>query len=309
MGSSGDWVGVWCLLAAASYFLLFSFSAPSFWLVPLFSSPGPPHAAVPSGYPCSSVGHPWAAAPPDTQCPPPRTIFSPIPHNVPFHTPSPASAFVPPLVHPHISSRVFAFRSHVPTFPPRETGTPLPGHFSIKLKLPLRITLQLAESLPSSYPGCCCLSAELPAFTRVTPAPCISTKCHFKESKTKEVCCVGSDHQVQLIRSFPHRLPTKVLQPRDPFHAETAEKVFSQPGWCSILPPCLSSPSPPNIQAASKAVDGHIPQHSFPKSESTSTNWSSFNSTVDERLHIQLSAIQMHPQTFTASETHLFLII
>lgn len=186
------------------------------------------------------------------------------PSSAPSPTMSPSTRLLPHLLLCPLSC--------ILTFPPRETGTPLPGHFSIKLKLPLRITLQLAESLPSSYPGCCCLSAELPAFTRVTPAPCISTKCHFKESKTKEVCCVGSDHQVQLIRSFPHRLPTKVLQPRDPFHAETAEKVFSQPGWCSILPPCLSSPSPPNIQAASKAVDGHIPQHSFPKSESTSTN-------------------------------------
>lgn len=130
-----------------------------------------------------------------------------------------------------------------------------------------KLALQLPRLLLSI-----CRATRSARVTRVTPAPCISTKCHFKESKTKEVCCVGSDHQVQLIRSFPHRLPTKVLQPRDPFHAETAEKVFSQPGWCSILPPCLSSPSPPNIQAASKAVDGHIPQHSFPKSESTSTN-------------------------------------
>lgn len=118
-----------CCFLFLNVFFLCSFLFACF----LFSSLGPPQAAVPLGYPCSSVGHTWAAASPlpkhllSTECLPPRTIFSPIPDNVPFHVPPPVSASVSPLMWPHISYHIyFVFSSHIsPYFAHREAGTPL----------------------------------------------------------------------------------------------------------------------------------------------------------------------------------------
>lgn len=99
-----------CCSLFLTVFLLCSFHFACF----LFSSLGSPQAAVPLGYPCSSVGHPWAAASslprhfPSTECLAPRTIFSPITDNVPFHVPPPASAFVfTPVISCTLTSPVF----------------------------------------------------------------------------------------------------------------------------------------------------------------------------------------------------------
>lgn len=118
---------------------------------------------------------------------------------------------------PHISP-------HVPL---REAGD-TSRHFLIEEKLPSRTMLEVAESLPSSYPGCCCLSAQsYPPLQGSLQHLAISSKCHFRENKTEQVCCIGSDHQVQLTRSFPQHLPTKALQALQPFHAQTVGKIFS----------------------------------------------------------------------------------
>lgn len=294
MDSSGDWLGRWCFLPAASYFLLFSFSLP-FCLFPLLL-----HRSSTS---CS----PFRVS--LLQCGSPMGCNTS--DNVFFHgPPPPVSAYVSPS---HSSSHLLLcllrFPLSSPHMIPEKVGTALTGHFPIKI--PSRIMLEWPEGLPSSYPSSWSVCTELSTSVVVTPGLCISTKCRVRKSKTRVTYFTGSDHQAQLIRSLPHHLPTQVLQPLELFHAETVEEIFSQTGWCSVFLPCLS-PSPPfhpEIQASIEIVDGHIPQHSFPELESASTNWSSFNSTVNERLHILLSAIQMHPQTLTASETHLFLII
>lgn len=155
----------YCCSLFLTVFFLCSFHFACF----LFSSLGSPQAAVPLGYPCSSVGHPWAAASslprhfPSTECLAPRTIFSPIPDNVPFHVPPPASAFVfTPVISCTLTSPVFTLffpitSPHMST--PERLGPLQLATFQSEKKRPSRIMLQLAEILLSSYPGCCCLSA------------------------------------------------------------------------------------------------------------------------------------------------------
>lgn len=187
MDSSGDWVGRWCFLAAASYFILVFFSL--LLSAHFFSCPGSPQATVPFGYPCSSVDHPFVrmGAWIPMGC---NTFFD----NVLFHMPpsSPVSAYISLS---HSSSHLFlclvCFPLSCPHMIPEEVGTALTGHIVIEEKLPSRITLGWAERLPSSYPSSCSIYTEL----STTPGLCISTKCCIRMSKTRGMCFIGSDHQ------------------------------------------------------------------------------------------------------------------
>ena len=257
-----------CFLFVTVFFLC------SFFACFLFSSPGLPQAAVLWGVPapacithgCSTFS---AKAPPQHRAPPTKNHFQPHPQQSPppcassyicFCVPSCVSLHAPP----HLLLHLLCFSlSHLPICPPERLrplwqATFQWGKTSIKdcAGAGRKLALQVSRLLLSTC-------TELSIFTVVTPAPRISTNSILMRAKLKRHAALGLT--IQLIRSFPHHLLTRVLQSLVLFHAKTVEKILSQIGRCTILPPCLSPPTP-NIQAASEVVDGHIPQHCCPES-------------------------------------------
>lgn len=126
-----------------------------------------------------------------------------------------------------------------------------------------------ALCLLSSCPGYCCLYA--PSYPHLN-----QSFQHLHQHKnsslksTKQKRERPSDRANQIISRPPLN---QVSSAPELFYVKAIEKLLSD---CVMLYPSFLSASLPNIQATKEVVDGHIPQHGFPESESTSTSRSSF---------------------------------
>lgn len=295
MRGAEAWVGN-VSSCCCSLFLLPSFSWSFLFAHLLCSSLGPPQFAVPHRCPCSGVGHPWLwdlrGVPALFQVthgpqPPLPLLQSISPAESAFFqegssVSSPVSPFTCSLYRhlacPFASSSqasshllsylIWFLLSHLLMSFTEGPGPLWLVTFRTQKTLHQRLWWSWGSLFAFQLPWLLLFICTEPSISAaVTPALRSSEKIHFGEHKTKAVHCIGSDHRVHQKEIFSMTPPSQAFPATETILCWDGGKIILRLGDAIFF--LLVYP-------ARELVDGHVPQHSFPESESTSTNWSSF---------------------------------